>query len=147
MGDQLSASPGGYLGGFILAGILLPVAVSFVLDGIVLYLRGRGPVRLFLTAALTLILVGVFSIIWQTVLFAGSATQLSGAIEMILWFSIPAAALGFGVRMLALFLNPTTKAADQLAIEQRKARHDERVAAREAARDKARAGSGVTREA
>ena len=144
--DQLSASPGGYLGGFILAGILLPIAVSFVLDGIVMYFRGRGPTRLFTTAALTLLLVGIFSVVWQTVIFAGDAIELSGAIGMILWFSIPAAALGFGVRMLALFLNPTTKAADLEAIEQRKARHEARIEASVAARKDA-AARGVIREA
>jgi hypothetical protein len=143
---QLSSSPGGYLGGFILAGILLPIAVSFVLDGIVMYFRGRGPFRLIATAALTIILLLVFTMVWQTVIFANDTTELTGAISMILWFSIPAALLGFAVRMLALFLNPTTKAVDRQAIEQRAARAAERAAVRAAARE-ARTSGAVTREA
>jgi hypothetical protein len=141
--DQFSASPGGYLGGFVLAGIILPIAVSFVLDGIVMYFRGRGPLRLLMTAALTIILIGLFTVLWENAISANVATQLAGAISMILWFSIPAAVLGFGVRMLALFLNPATKALDHAAIEQRKARHEARVAARA----QSRAASGVAREA
>lgn len=139
---QLSASPGGYLGGFLLAGILLPIAVSFLLDGIVMFFRGRGPVRLFTTAALTVVLIGLYTILWQNAIYAGQTIQLSQAVGLILWFSIPAATLGFGVRMLALFLNPTTKAADHAAIELRRARQAERTAARAEAR-----GAGVTREA
>jgi hypothetical protein len=141
--EQFSASPGGYLGGFVLGGIILPIAVSFVLDGIVMYFRGRGPFRLLMTAALTVILIGLFTVLWENAISANVETQLAGAISMILWFSIPAAVLGFGVRMVALFLNPSTKALDRAAIEQRKARRDERAAARAAARTT----SGVTREA
>jgi hypothetical protein len=123
-------SPGGYLGAFVLAGILLPIAVSFVLDGVVMYFRGRGIFRLAATASLTIALVGLYTVVAQNAFAAGEGVALSGALGAILWVSIPAAALGFGVRMIALFLNPTTRAVDQAAIEQRKARHSARTAAR-----------------
>jgi hypothetical protein len=129
MEDQLFA-PGGYLGGFILAGILLPIALSFVVDGTVLYLRGRGPLRLFAAALVVLAVLFLYSIAWRNAIYAGQAQQLSGMVGIILWFSIPAAALGFAVRMLALFLNPSSKAQDRDAIAKRKARHALRLQSR-----------------
>ena len=130
---QLS-SPGGFLGGFVLAGIFLPIVVSFLADGAVLYFRGRGLTRLLTATALTIIIVGLYSVAWQNTMYAGEAIAMQESIGLILWFSIPAAALGFGVRMLALFLNPTTKAQDRDAIEKRRARHAQRAAARSVAR-------------
>lgn len=130
--DQFTA-PGGYLGAFVLAGILLPISVSFVLDGVVMYFRGRGIFRLITTAALTIALVGLYTVVAQNAFAAGEGVALTGAIEAILWISMPAAALGFGVRMLALFLNPTTKAADREAIEQRRARNSARTSKRHVA--------------
>src|SRR5476649_589051 len=130
--DPLS-SPGGFLGGFLLAGIFLPITVSFVVDGAVLYFRGRGLTRLVLAAALSIAMVGLYSVAWQNVMYQGVVIAMEGTIGLILWFSIPAAALGFGVRMLALFLNPSSKAQDQEAIEKRKARHSARVSSRELA--------------
>jgi hypothetical protein len=127
--DQFTA-PGGFLGGFVLGGILLPIAASFVVDGIVLYFRGRGPQRLFTTALLTLAMIGLYSMAWQNAVYAGMAEQLAGSIGLILWFSIPAAILGLGVRMIALALNPTSKDVDRQAIAKREARHSARVAAR-----------------
>jgi hypothetical protein len=129
--DQFTA-PGGYLGAFVLAGILLPISISFVVDGVVMYFRGRGIFRLITTAALTIALVGLYTVVAQNAFAAGEGVTLTGAIDAILWVSIPAAALGFGVRMLALFLNPTTKAADREAIEQRRARHSARDSRRHA---------------
>ena len=131
--DPLS-SPGGFLGGFLLAGIFLPITASFIVDGAVLYFRGRGVARLLLAAALSLAIVGLYSVAWQNVMYQGDVIAMEGTIGLILWFSIPAAALGFGVRMLALFLNPTTKAQDRDAIEKRKARHALRVQSRGAQR-------------
>ena len=131
--DQLS-SPGGFLGGFLLAGIFLPIVVSFLADGAVLYFRGRGLMRLLSATVVTVIILGLYSVAWQNTMYAGDAVALQGSIGLILWFSIPAAALGFGVRMLALFLNPSSKAQDQDAIEKRKARHALRVASRSGAR-------------
>jgi hypothetical protein len=131
--DQLS-SPGGYLGGFLLAGIFLPIVVSFLADGAVLYFRGRGLMRLLSATVLTIAIIGLYSVAWQNTMYSGDAVAMQGSIGLILWFSIPAAALGFGVRMLALFLNPTSKAQDLDAIEKRKARHSARVASRSVAR-------------
>jgi hypothetical protein len=127
--DTITA-PGGFLGGFFLAGILLPISASFIVDGIVLYFRGRTPVRLVTAASLTLVIIVLYGIAWQNALYVNEGQQLSGAIGLILWFSIPAAALGFAVRMLALFLNPSTRALDQEAIAQRASRRSARVAAR-----------------
>jgi hypothetical protein len=127
--DQLTA-PGVSLGGFLLAGIMLPIALSFVVDGAVLYFRGRGPLRLLLTGALTLVIMGLYSVAWQNAIDYGGAQQLSGMIGLILWFSIPAALIGLGVRMVALVVNPTSKAIDKAAIEKRAERHAARVAAR-----------------
>jgi hypothetical protein len=129
MVDQLTA-PGGFLGGFMLAGIMLPIALSFVVDGAVLYFRGRGPMRLLLTAAVTLAIMGLYSVAWQNAIDTGQAAQLSGMIGLILWFSIPAALIGLGVRMIALIVNPTSKAIDKAAAEKRAERHEARVAAR-----------------
>jgi hypothetical protein len=133
MVDSLT-SPGGYLGGFLLAGILLPIVVSFVADGAVMLFRGRGPTRLLLSAALTIIIIGLYSVAWQNTLYSGDAPAMAGSIGLIWWFSIPAAVLGFGVRMLALFLNPSSKALDEASIEKRKARHAQRNASRSVAR-------------
>ena len=127
--DPLS-SPGGFLGGFLLAGIFLPITASFVVDGAVLYFRGRGVARLLLAAALSLAIVGLYSVAWQNVMYQGDVIAMEGTIGLILWFSIPAAALGFGVRMIALFLNPATKAQDRDAIAKRKARHALRAQSR-----------------
>ena len=126
--DQFTA-PGGFLGGFVLAGILLPIATSFVIDGAVLYFRGRGPLRLLTTSSLTLAIIGLYSVAWQNATYAGLTEQLEGSITLILWFSIPAAVLGLAVRMLALVLNPTSKSIDRAAIAKREARHLAREAA------------------
>jgi hypothetical protein len=133
MGDSLS-SPGGFLGGFLLAGIFLPITISFLADGAVLYFRGRGLVRLLSATVLTIAIIGLYSVAWQNTMYSGDVVAMTQTIGLILWFSIPAAALGFGVRMLALFLNPTSKAQDQEAIEKRKARHSARTSARTSAR-------------
>lgn len=116
--DPLS-TPGGFLGGFLLGGIFLPITLSFLADGAVLYFRGRGPTRLLVSGTISLAIIGLYSVAWQNAVYAGAVDQMSGAIGLILWFSIPAAALGFAVRMLALFLNPATKAIDQQAIARR----------------------------
>jgi hypothetical protein len=129
--DQV-LSPGGFLGGFLLLGILLPITLSFVCDGIVFYFRGRGPIRLVMSVITAIAIVGLYSVAWQNALDAGEVEQMLGAVGLILCFSIPAAALGFGVRMLAIYLNPTTKLLDREAIAERAARHAERVAARRA---------------
>jgi hypothetical protein len=133
MGDQLS-SPGGFLGGFILAGIFLPIAVSFLADGTVMYFRGRGLMRIVSAAVVTLLIVALYSVVWENALATGDAIAMGQTIGLILWFSIPAAALGFGVRMLAMFLNPSSKAQDQDAIAKRKARHAMRIQSRDVAR-------------
>jgi hypothetical protein len=133
MGDQLS-SPGGFLGGFLLAGIFLPIAISFLADGAVLYFRGRGLVRLLSAGVVTILIIGLYSVAWQNTLITGDAVAMAQTIGLILWFSVPAAALGFGVRMLALFLNPSTKAQDLDAIRKRRARHAHRLASRDMAR-------------
>lgn len=133
MGDSLT-SPGGFLGGFLLAGIFLPIAVSFLADGAVLYFRGRGLMRLLSATVVTLLILGLYSVAWQNTMYSGDAIAMQGTIGLILWFSIPAAALGFVVRMLALFLNPSSKAQDRDAIHKRKVRHAQRVSTRSVTR-------------
>jgi hypothetical protein len=128
-----SLTLGGFLGGFLLAGIFLPIAVSFVADGVVVYFRGRGATRLVLAAAVVISIISLYPIALQNAADVGSAQQMTGAIGLILWFSVPAAALGFGVRMMALALDPTTKATDRAAIAQRAGRHAARIDARNAA--------------
>jgi hypothetical protein len=127
--DQLMA-PGGFLGGFVLAGIMLPIALSFVVDGAVLLIRGRGALRLLSTAALTLVIVGLYSVAWQNAVYTGASVQLAGMIGLILWFSIPAALIGLGIRMAALVLNPESNAIDKQAIAKREARHSARTGQR-----------------
>jgi hypothetical protein len=117
------SSLGGFLGGFLLGGILLPICVSFIADGVVMYFRGRGPFRMIATTALTAAFVGLYLMAASNALVTNEYQQLSSSIGLILWFSIPAAAIGFGVRMLAMFLNPASKALDQKVIQERKARH------------------------
>ena len=128
-----SLSLGGYLGGFLIAGILLPICASFILDGVVMYFRGRGPFRFLVTCALALAFVGLFLVASTNALAQGDDSELMSSIGLILWFSIPASVLGFGVRMLALFLNPTTKALDAAAIAARKAKAGARTARHSAA--------------
>ena len=127
--DPLSA-PGGFLGGFVLVGIVLPVVASFVGDGIVFLLRGRGPLMLFFSAALTLGTLGLASIAMQNADLAGETADVSGAIGLILCFSIPVALAGFGLRMLSLQLNPASRDADMAAIGARIAKEDARREAR-----------------
>lgn len=124
-----SLTLGGFIGGFVLAGILLPIAVSFLIDGAVVFFRGRGPTRLVLSAAVVIAMVSLYPIALQNADYSGSSTQLAGAVGLILWFSIPAAAIGLAVRMMALVLNPHSKAIDQAAIERRAGRHADRAAA------------------
>jgi hypothetical protein len=133
MGDSLS-SLGGFLGGFLLAGIFLPIAASFVVDGVVFFIRGRGLTRLVIATVLTILLIGLYTLVWQNAMESGGAASLDQTIGLILWFSIPAAALGVAVRMLALVLNPSSKAQDQDAIARRAERHAQRVASRSVAR-------------
>jgi hypothetical protein len=124
-------APGGFLGGFMLAGIMLPIALSFVVDGAVLYFRGRGPTRLLLTALVALAIMGLYSVAWQNAIDTDQAQPLAGMIGLILWFSIPAALLGLAVRMIALVVNPASKAIDKAAIDKREERHAVRAAARQ----------------
>lgn len=124
-----SLTLGGFIGGFVLAGILLPIAVSFLIDGAVVYFRGRGPARLAVSAAVVIALVTLYPIALQNAAYSGSQAQLAGAVGLILWFSVPAAALGLAVRMIALVLNPASKAIDDAAIAKRAGRHAARVAA------------------
>lgn len=135
------STPGGFLGGFLLAGIFLPITLSFVVDGVVLYFRGRGPARLLVSGAVAIAIIGLYMVALQNAQYADAVGQMTGAIGLILWFSIPASALGFGVRMAALFLNPATKAIDQENI----ARRANRRAAH--ARTRAHAHVEVTRHA
>jgi hypothetical protein len=127
--DTISA-PGGFLGEFVLTGILLPIVASFILDGIVLFLRGRSLKVFLLAAVLTAAIVGLASLAWQNGVATSNSSTISlpdnmnGATQLVLLFSIPAALLGFGLRMLALFLNPATKAADLALIAERQAKRD-----------------------
>ena len=128
-----TSAPGGFLGGYVLVGILLPIVSSFVLDGIVLYFRGRSPRVLLVASVLTLAILGLYSVAWQngmsTIDDTGTALTdtMSGAVGLILWFSIPAAALGFGIRMLALGLNPSTRELDRQLVAARMARRAQRA--------------------
>jgi len=123
-----SLSLGGYLGGFLIGGILLPICASFVIDGIVMYFRGRGPFRFLVTSGLTLAFIALFLMSASNALIDGTYGQLNSSIGLILWFSIPAAAIGFAVRMLAMFLNPATRALDEAAIAARAAKQQARAA-------------------
>ena len=129
--DPISA-PGGFLGGFVLEGILLPVVASFVLDGIVLWFRGRSPRVLLIATSLTLVILALNAVAWQNGVGGLSDSQLAisanmtGAVGLILLISVPAALLGFGVRMMDLFLNPNTRELDRQAIVIRRERLHER---------------------
>jgi hypothetical protein len=132
--DQTSA-PGGFLGGFVLAGILLPIVGSFILDGIVLYFRGRSPRLLLIASTFTIAIVLLFAAAWQNGVSTSEGSTvtgdtMSGAIGLILMFSVPAALIGFGVRMLALFLNPRTRDADHALIAARARRRAHRAVRR-----------------
>jgi hypothetical protein len=118
-----SLTLGGFIGGFLLAGILLPIAVSFLIDGAVVFFRGRGPTRLVASAAVVVAIVSLYPVALQNAQYSNSASQLAGAVGLILWFSIPAAAVGTAIRMMALMLNPASKAIDKAAIAKRAGRH------------------------
>lgn len=126
-----SLTLGGFLGGFLLAGILLPIAVSFVVDGAVVFFRGRGPTRLVVSALVVIAIISLYPIALQNADDLGAAQQMQGAIGLILWFSIPAAVVGLAIRMMALLLNPHSKAIDQEAIVKREARHAARGTSQE----------------
>jgi hypothetical protein len=129
--DQISA-PGGFLGEFVLTGILLPIVASFVLDGIIHFFRGRSPKLLLIAAAFTALIIGLAALAWQNGVVASTDGGLSipdnmnGATQLVLLFSIPAALIGFALRMLALFLNPATRAADLALIAERTAKRQKR---------------------
>ncbi len=82
------------------------------------------------SGGLTTAILGLSSIAMQNADLAGETADVSGAIGLILCFSIPIALVGFGLRMLALYLNPASRAADLAAIGQRVAREDARRLAR-----------------
>jgi len=119
------SAPGGFLGAFLLGGLLLPIVGSFVIDGIVLYFRGRSPRLLFVASALTVATVVLYWFAWQngnTDSDAGTTNQIGSAVGLILCFSVPAALVGFGLRMAALFLNPSTRQRDRELIAARASR-------------------------
>jgi hypothetical protein len=133
--ESISA-PGGFLAEFVLTGILLPIVASFILDGLIHSIRGRG-VRLLLIASLftaVILALGYFAQLNGVANAQADANAvlipdtMNGAIQLFLLFSVPAALLGFGVRMAVLFLNPVRKEQERLLIEARAARHEKRVA-------------------
>jgi hypothetical protein len=125
--DILTA-PGGLLLGFVIAGILLPIAASIVLDGIVYLARGRGPKVLLIAGGITVVLAMVNYFAWQsgiaeseTAAFdATDIDTMGGALELILLFSIPLALLAFAARMLVRYANPARRARENELAQDRK---------------------------
>jgi hypothetical protein len=143
------AVPTGYLIAFGLGGGLLPIVSSFIVDGIVHALRGRGFRMLVISALLTIAVLLGAELAWMN----GSADavaattaafepdSLDGAIQLLLIFSISASLIGLALRMLALFLNPTSKAKDAAAIQARATRRAVRAETAKARKSMAQAPS------
>lgn len=135
--DILSA-PLGLLLGFGLAGIVLPIVGSFVLDGVVFMLRGVGPKTLAIAGLLFVFLLIVTAIAWQNGTTEAVAAQytvasvdtMNGALGLILAFSTPLAALAFATRMLTRYASPAKRATESFVAQARR----ERIAARKARR-------------
>jgi membrane protein implicated in regulation of membrane protease activity len=132
---DLLTAPIALLIGLGLAGIILPFAASFILDGIVNQIRGRGPRVLIVAGGVTIIIAVVFAVVWQAGLSeapnaainsATDADTLSGSLQLLLLFTIPIALLVFGGRMVSRFVNPDRRAKEQALLQRRR---DERTAA------------------
>jgi cytochrome bd-type quinol oxidase subunit 2 len=130
---DLLTAPIALLIGLGLAGIILPFAASFILDGIVNQIRGRGSRVLIVAAGVTIIIAVVFAVVWQAGLSEASneasnaainsATDgdtLSGSLQLVLLFTIPIALLTFGARMLSRYANPIKRAKELQFVEARR---------------------------
>ena len=128
---DLLTAPIALLIGLGLAGIVLPFAASFVLDGIVNQIRGCGPRVLIVAASVTIIIAAVFAVVWQVGLAeapdaainsATDADTVSGSLRLFLVFIIPIALLTFGGRMLSRYANPIKRAKELQFVEARRAK-------------------------
>ena len=81
---------------------------------------------LLFSTAMTLGILALSSLAMQNADLAGETADVSGAIGLILCFSVPIALGGFALRMLAIRLNPASRDADMAAIGARIAREDAR---------------------
>lgn len=131
---EILSAPTGLLLGFALAGVMLPIIGSFVLDGVVFMLRGVGPKTLLVSGTLFALAGAGTALAWQSgtneaVAAAYSVTAvdtMNGALGLILLFSIPLALLAFATRMLTRYLNPAKRATEAFVAQARR----ERIAAR-----------------
>jgi len=128
---DLLTAPIALLIGLGLAGIILPFAASFILDGIVNQIRGRGPRMLIIAGGVTIVIAVVFAVVWQAGLSeapnaainsATDAGTVSGSLQLLLLFTIPIALLTFGARMLSRFANPVKRAKELQFVEARRAK-------------------------
>ncbi|NEM90373.1 hypothetical protein [Galbitalea soli] len=119
---------------------MLPLSLSVVLDGIVYAIRHRGPRLLLFALVLSAVIAGLGYLAWRNGMMAMEGTEMmvfapdsmSGTIELFLVLSIPVAVLGFGIRMISLFLNPLRREQERVLIEARAARRRERAERRQA---------------
>jgi biotin transporter BioY len=123
MNVDISSATGGFLGAFVLIAIVLPIAASFLLDGIVHILVHRDIRRILIAGAVTGAVLALYGLAWQNGIAAadfnayrgGTVDSMDGAALIVLPFSILCATIGFAARMLDLFLNPRNRATQQAA--------------------------------
>jgi len=103
-------------GAVILLTVFLPFIASFILDGIVLIIRKRGPRGLFLAVAFSIVVAVAGGLALQYGLngmenSAASAPSMALVAQMLLTFSIPLATAAFLVRTASQFFKARRRAA------------------------------------
>ena len=93
--------------GILIGTVAMPCSASFILDGIVEFLRGYGPKLFVLALAFTALLAGFGYFLWQFGIGNPTVTSvtlasMAVATQYLLTFSILLALLGFGFRMVKL---------------------------------------------
>ena len=94
-------------GGILIGTVALPVAASFLLDGIVQLLRGNGPKLFVLALVMAAVLAGVGYLLWQFGIGHPSVTPATQAVmatvaQYLLTISTVLALLGFVFRTAQL---------------------------------------------
>jgi hypothetical protein len=93
--------------GIVLGSVGMLFMASFILDGIVELLRGKGPKRFVLAFVLTAVLAGGGYALWRfgtgnPTVTAGTLESMAVVTQYLLTFSIVFALVGFAVRMVKL---------------------------------------------
>jgi len=93
--------------GIVLGSVGMPFVASFILDGVVQLLRGKGPKLFVLAFVFAAVLAGGGYALWQVgtgnpTVTAGTLESMAVVTQYLLTFSIVFALVGFAVRMVKL---------------------------------------------